>query len=166
MLVRLVASVLLLAASSGPSLSAGSGHAVGAAEHVSELDGVRIIHAWTRATSTPEALVYLELENRSGRTVSLIGGESESGSAVTLVGLRFRDGAAELVTLPAVPVKDGAELHLDPEGLALRVEGLKEPLHPGDVIEIEVRLESGHVDVDVEVEAADATGHSHAGHAH
>jgi len=162
---RLACSALLLTSLAFPVLAAGeTDH--GSAEHVSELGGVRIIHAWTRATTAREDLIFLEVENRAGKTVALTGGESEIGAAVTLVGIRFKDGAPEFVSLPAIPVKDGGVLQLDPEGLALRIEGLKQPLHEGDVIEVEVELDIGHLDVDVEVEAENATGHSHAGHSH
>ena len=164
---RLAAIALLSSCLTLPAIAAEkAGHDHGPAEHVSELDGVRIVHAWTRATTGAEALIFFEIENRAGKSVSLSGGESEIGASVTLVGVRFKDGVSELVDLPAVPVKDGGDLHLDPEGLALRIDGLTQPLHEGDVIEIEVMLDIGHVDVDVEVEAEDATGHSHAGHSH
>lgn len=164
-----IVSALLLSCLAGPALSenqADHEHHHGPAEHVSELERVRIVHAWTRATTSGEAMIFFELENHTGKTVSLTGGESEIGTAVTLGGIRFKDGVAEFVALPAVPVKDGADLHLDPEGLALRVEGLTESLHQGDVIEVEVELDIGHLDVAVEVEAENATGHSHAGHVH
>ncbi len=167
MLRRLAVCVPLLASSALPALAGeNTGHDHHSAGHVAELDGVRIIHAWTRATATREATLFFELENHAGKTISLVGGDSEAGSSVTLVGIRFKDGVAEFVPLPAVPVKSGSELRLDPEGLALRLEGLKASLHKGDVIEVEVQLDIGHLDVDVEVEAEDATGHSHAGHVH
>ena len=164
---RLAASALLSSCLTLAVMAAEkAGHDHGPAEHVSELDGVRIIHAWTRATTGAEALVFFEIENRSGKPVSLTGGESDLGSSVTLVGVQFKDGVAEPVELPSVPVKDGGDLHLEPEGLALRIGGLTQPLAEGDVIEVEVEFDIGHVDVDVEVEAEDATGHSHAGHSH
>lgn len=164
---RLAASTLLLSCLMLPAFAAEkAGHDHGPAEHVSELDGVRIIHAWTRATVGGEALIFFEIENRAGKPVSLTGGESDLGASVTLVGMQFKDGVAESVELPAVPVKDGGDLHLEPEGLALRIGGLTQPLAEGDVIEVEVEFDIGHVDVDVEVEAEDATGHSHAGHSH
>tara|TARA_R110002020_G_scaffold98736_14_gene234846 strand:+ start:1704 stop:2207 length:504 start_codon:yes stop_codon:yes gene_type:complete len=167
MLRRLAASALFVLCLTLPAIAAEkAGHDHGPAEHVSDLDGVRIIHAWTRATTGAEALIFFEVENRSGKPVSLTGGESDLGASVTLVGMQFKDGVAEPVELPSVPVKDGGDLQLEPEGLALRIGGLTRPLAEGDVIEVEVAFDIGHVDVDVEVEAEDATGHSHAGHAH
>ncbi|SHL57367.1 copper chaperone PCu(A)C [Roseibium suaedae] len=167
MLANFAVSCSLLAALSVPAFSEdAAGHHHGEAEHVSELGGVRIVHAWTRATEDEEALVFFELENGSDKTVTLIGGESEAASAVALVGIDFKGGEAKLVPLPQVPVKPGSELHLDPESLALQLTGLTAPLKQGDVVEVEVQLDLGHLDVDVEVEAADAKGHSHAGHSH
>ncbi|MBD8893908.1 copper chaperone PCu(A)C [Roseibium litorale] len=167
MLVKFAASFALLASLSVPALSEdAAGHHHHEAEHVSELGGVRIVHAWTRATDGKDALVFFELENGSDKTVTLLGGESEAAGAVALVGIDFKGGEAKLVPLPQIPVKPGSELHLDPESVGLQLSGLTAPLHQGDVIEVEVELDLGHLDVDVEVEAAGAKGHSHAGHSH
>ena len=136
--------------------------------HVSELAGVRAIHAWTRATDGDTALVFVEIENRSEATVVLEGGESEAAASAELVGFQMKDGQPVYVTLPKMPIAAGRELVLEPEGLAFRLSGLGAPLAQGDEIEMELELEFdvGHMDVHVAVEAETATHHSHAGHAH
>ena len=134
--------------------------------HVSELDGLRAVHAWTRATSGKTALVFVEIENGSGKDVLLQGGESAHAASVDLVGFKLQDGAPAYVLLPSLPVKAGREVELSPEGLALRLNGLKEPLKEGEEIEMEIEFDAGHLEVHVEVEDADATQHGHAGHSH
>lgn len=134
--------------------------------HVSELAGLRAIHAWTRATDGDTALVFVEIENRSEATVVLEGGESAAAASADLVGFQMTDGRPEYVTLPKMPIAAGRELVLEPEGLALRLSGLGAPLAQGDEIEMELEFDVGHMDVHVAVEAENATRHSHAGHAH
>ncbi|MEF2073964.1 copper chaperone PCu(A)C [Consotaella aegiceratis] len=135
--------------------------------HVSELDGVRVIHAWTRATSARTTEVFFDVQNRSDADVALTGGESGIAEMVSLVGFTMSgEGEGTYETLPSVPIKAGGTMKLAPNGLALQLGGLKQALRQGDEIEIEVIFDIGHMDVHVEVEAADATQHSHAGHNH
>lgn len=144
------------------------GHEAGHDEshHVSEIAGVRILHAWTRATDGAEALVFMEIDNRSDGEIVVEGGESDAAETVELVGFRLVNGAPVYEPLPSMPVGAGKEMQLAPNGLAFRLGGLREPLHQGDEFEMEVELDGGHVDVFVAVEAADARQHSHAGHQH
>lgn len=134
--------------------------------HVSELGGVRAVHAWTRATDGGTALVFVEIDNGSDATVVLQGAESEAAGSVELVGFRMKDGQPDYVALPQMPIAAGRELVLEPEALALRLTGLRAPLAKGDEIEMELHFDVGHMDVHVAVEAENATRHSHAGHAH
>lgn len=134
--------------------------------HVSELGQVRAVHAWTRATSGDSALIFVDIENHSDAVVVLQGGESDFAESAELVGFRLKDGEPSYVVLKSVPIKGGTELVLEPEGLALRLNGLSEPLHEGEEVEIEIEFDAGHMDVFVEVGAATAKAHSHAGHQH
>jgi copper(I)-binding protein len=134
--------------------------------HVSDLGGVRAIHAWTRATNADTALVFVEIENGSAGTVLLEGAESAAAATAELVGFQMKDGEPGYVVLPKMPIAAGRELVLEPEGLALRLTGLQAPLVRGDEVEVELEFDIGHMDVDVAVEAENATRHSHAGHAH
>jgi len=134
--------------------------------HVSELDGVRAVHAWTRATNADTALVFVEIENGSAETVLLEGAESAAAASAELVGFQMQDGEPGYVALPKMPIAAGRELVLEPEGLALRLTGLRAPLVRGDEVEVELAFDIGHMDVDVAIEAENATRHSHAGHVH
>ncbi|WP_346911206.1 copper chaperone PCu(A)C [uncultured Roseibium sp.] len=134
--------------------------------HLSELHGVKAIHAWTRATSDDHALVFVEIENETDKEVILLGGEADNAGSVDLVGFQLVDGKAVYTPLPQVPVAAGSELHLEPEALAMRLEGLTGKLEKGQEFEMEIEFDIGHMDVHVTIEAADAKTHSHAGHAH
>lgn len=145
--------------------------AVAAAEdhddhHVSELNGVRAVHAWTRATGGDTALVFVDIENGSDAIVLIEGGHSEDAATVELVGFRLKDGEPVYEPVGSVPVGPGNEMQLAPERLALRLSGLRQPLAEGGEFELEIVLDIGEIDVHVAVEAADATQHSHAGHSH
>mgnify|MGYP001224927719 CR=1 FL=1 len=134
--------------------------------HVSELGGIRAVHAWTRSTDGDTALIFADIENRSAQTVVLTGGESALAEDVRLVGFQMTDGEPHYVALPEMPIGAGKEILLEPEGLALQLTGVKQALREGTEIEVELEFDTGHMDVHVEVGRADATRHSHAGHAH
>lgn len=134
-------------------------------DHVSVLDGVRAIHAWTRETAATDTLVFVEIENTSNREVRLIGGDAELADSVTLVGFKMTDGEPTYVALPPVTIKPSRDLVLAPRGIALRLDGLEAPLREGETFEMELVLDTGHLDVHVSVEDEKATQHGHAGHA-
>jgi periplasmic copper chaperone A len=134
--------------------------------HVSELNGVRAVHAWTRATGGNIALVFVDIENGSDAIVLIEGGHSEIAGTVELVGFRLKDGNPAYEPVGSVPVGPGKEMQLAPERLALRLTGLTQPLAEGGEFELEIVFDIGEIDVHVAVEAVDATQHSHAGHNH
>jgi hypothetical protein len=138
----------------------------GHSRHEAEADGLRALHAWTRATSGRTSLIFVEIENNSAGTVSIVGGHADWADAVELVGFRLKDGEPTWVALPPVPVKAGTAMMLAPDGLALRAVGVKQALVQGEEHEIEIEFDSGHLDMVVQVEAVDARAHSHAGHQH
>lgn len=161
-----IAAVAAVFVSLGAAVAQDHDHDHDGDHHVSELNGVRTVHAWTRATSGPDALVFVEVGNRSAADAVLLGGECECAASVELVGFELKDGEGVYTPLPGVPVGPGHELMLEPEGLALRLTGLTAPLVQGGEIEMEFAFDIGHLDVHVEIGAANAKQHSHAGHKH
>ena len=134
--------------------------------HEGEHAGVRTVHAWTRATSAGTALLFVDIENSSDHDIAVTGGECEIAGTVELVGFQLKDGEPDYVALPPVPIKAGTEMTLAPNGLALRLNGLKMPLVKGEEHEIEIEFDFGHIEMFFQVEAADAKHHSHVGHQH
>ncbi|WP_213686000.1 copper chaperone PCu(A)C [Roseicyclus sp.] len=135
-------------------------------KHLTEIDGLRIVHAWMPATSGPDAMIYMEIENGSDGLVTLSGAEAPDGMTVELVGFTYTDGVEAWQVLPAMPIAAGGNLDLAPRGVALRISGLSASLVEGDEIEIEVLFGDLRLDVHVEVEDKNATAHGHAGHNH
>ena len=135
-------------------------------EHVAEAHGLRVTHAWTRATGGDEALVFFELENEGEATVTVTGATSSVGAAGSLAGFRLVDGAPGLMPVPSLPVEAGAEVDFTPVGLGVLLTGLAAPLVEGGSFVLELETSAGPVPITVLVEDADATQHSHAGHAH
>jgi copper(I)-binding protein len=153
-----IAALLAAVAAASPAFAEES-------DHLAELDGLRAVHAWTRATDGAETLVFVEIENEGETPVTLEGARAD-GLVATLVGFRMQDGEGGYETIPSMPVAPGRELHLEPDGLAIRLTGLTDPLAEGGEIEMELLTSLGALPIHVEVEAADATTHSHAGHSH
>lgn len=136
-------------------------------DHLAELEGVSILHAWTRAGRPGERDIYMEIANEGEVDVALAGGETHDGLEAVIIATRYGASGAEAVPLDSFPLAPGAEIDLTPEGLFLRVDGFPDNLEKGDTFEFHVEIEPiGEIEVVVEVEAADATQHSHAGHAH
>lgn len=134
-------------------------------DHLAERDGLRAVHAWTRATDGTEALVFVELKNEGDAPVTLEGARVD-GLEMTLVAFRMRGGSESYETVAFVPVAPGRELHLEPDGLAIQLTGLTDALQEGGEMELDLLTSLGALPIHVEVEAADATSHSHAGHNH
>lgn len=136
-------------------------------DHVSELQGVRIVHAWTNATDGDSARVFMEIENGSGMDVTLTGGSAAIGEAVMLMGAPIRAGEDEPIAIDPFPIAAGSDMALEPATLFLMIDGLTDHLHEGESFEMSVTLDPiGEIEVDVAVEAEGAKEHSHAGHSH
>ncbi|WP_308917263.1 copper chaperone PCu(A)C [Jannaschia sp. LMIT008] len=156
-----LATIVLAAALAPLAATAEDGHD----DHLAELDGLRAVHAWTRATDATETLIFVEIQNEGEVAVTLEGAHAD-GLDATLVGFRLQDGSPVYEPVDAVPVAPGRELHLEPDGLAIRLTGLSTPLAEGEEMEMELVTSLGEIEIHVEVEAADAIAHSHAGHNH
>lgn len=135
-------------------------------EHVAAAGDIRIVHPWARAASAGgETLVFMEIEN-TGATDRLVGGETALAEDVHIVGLTLSGDSVSVAEVGAVEIKAG-DFHLDPGGLALELHGLTGDLVAGTHFDLLVNFETaGPIALEVEVEPADATQHSHAGHAH
>jgi hypothetical protein len=157
----LLVSCLAVALSVLPSWAEEDDHA-----HVAKAEGLRVLHAWARATQGPDAYVFAEIENAGPAARTLTGAEAEAAGASALVGFGITDGVAGWTVLPGVPVASGADLHLEPDVLAIRLEGLTAPLVEGDNLALHFVFDGLDIAVEAEIGAADARAHSHAGHLH
>ncbi len=135
-------------------------------DHVTRVDGIEILHAWAQATEGSTGRVFMEITNEGDQDVTLLGGDTDIGGAVTLMAMSYSDGA-KAVDIGSFPLKAGAEIDLTPDGLFFEIADLAIHLDQGASFEMHVDLDPiGEIEVVVEVEAEDAGNHSHAGHNH
>jgi periplasmic copper chaperone A len=136
-------------------------------DHVAQKGDVRVVHAWSRATDADEGVVFMDIESLGGGGDRLTGAESGAAERVEIHGAVLKDGELASQPLDTVEIPAGGEFVLEPGAVFLKLVGLKQPLQQGEEFEVELLFaEAGELDVYVLVEAADATQHSHAGHAH
>lgn len=135
-------------------------------EHLTEADGLRVLHAWTNAGTGDVAQVYLEIENTGEAPIELTGAHAgEARATIVASAIAASGGVPE--TLDALLLPAGVETVLEPGGLHLRLAGVEAPRDEGDEMDLTLTFaDLGEVEVHVRVEAADATQHSHAGHSH
>ena len=135
-------------------------------DHVAQKGDVKVVHAWSRATDADEGVVFMGIESLGGGD-RLTGAESEAAERVEIHGAVLKDGEMASQPLDAVEIPAGGEFVLESGAVFLKLLGLKQPLRQGEEFGVELLFaEAGELDVHVLVEAADATQHSHAGHAH
>ncbi|NOG31452.1 copper chaperone PCu(A)C [Halomonas sp. TBZ9] len=136
------------------------------ASHVSELDNLRALHAWTNATRDRDAHIYVELENTGTQTITLTGAYAEIAQTAQLTGFRLVDGEPQYAPIEAMPLDPSSTLVLSPNGLSIQLEGLSKALKEGEHFDVHLDTNAGRLALHVEVESASARQHSHAGHAH
>ncbi len=149
-------------------LSTGIAGAVLAKEdkHVGRVGDLKILHVWTRATSSLSQPVDIFLEIENARNADqLVGAASDIAAKAAIVGLSYKPGTVAFLESAEVPAR--GQLVLEPDGIAIRLEGLKQPLKQGQDFQIRLTFQNaGSVMVTGEVMAANARRHGHAGHGH
>lgn len=135
-------------------------------DHLAELDGVRILHAWTNATDENRAAVYMEIENETDAEMVLIGGDADIAANVHLMAMNFKNPGS-FVELRGLPIAAKTAFPLTAHSVFLELHDLTTPLPEGGGFDMHIVIEPvGEIEIHVEVEAADAADHSHAGHKH
>lgn len=130
--------------------------------HLSEKDGVRLLHPWG-VMSRDGLEVYVTIENGSGSTITITGGDSAHGDLMLLA---TDPGTDTVVPVSEMPVSAGAEMEFAPGELFLRLDTPPD-LHVGDVIEAHLELAPmGEIQMDIEIFGPGTTDHPHAGHNH
>lgn len=136
-------------------------------DHLSEIGGVRVLHAWTNAGDGDAARVYMEIENEGDGPAELVAASAEGAETATFVASPIRAEGGVPETLDGILLPAGVAVALEPRGLYLLLQGVDAPREEGGEMEMTLTFEpQGEVEVHVLVEAADATQHSHAGHSH
>ena len=160
--MRLLAAAIILITPLTAAWSADDDHD----DHLSELGGVRVLHAWTRATDADHAEVFMDIENTGDAELSLISAETDIADEVHILAIDHAAGG-KAVDIDALPISAASETILAPDGVFLELHGLDKSLAKGDEFEMHLHLDPlGEIEVHVQVEAANAANHSHAGHSH
>jgi copper(I)-binding protein len=158
---KLLLAVMILVATFDPVT------AEEAEEHMAQAGDIKVVHAWARATDAEEGAVFMDIESLGGAGDRLTGATSEAAERVEIHGTQLQDGTMTSQRLEAIDVPAGGEFVLEPGAVFLKLLGLKQALVEGQELKAELAFaQAGRLEVHVLVEAADATQHSHAGHAH
>ncbi len=131
-------------------------------------EGVSVEQAMVRAgpPSLSTTAAYLTLHNNSGKNISLTGAHSPAAQEASLHETVLSDGVTKMRPVPRVQVAAGASVTLSPGGLHLMLNGLRQPLHPGESVEIVLEFSDGStLPVHAEVRDLRDGGHDHE-HAH
>ncbi len=99
-------------------------------------NGIAVTDAWSRAAmSGRTGVVYLTITD-SGTPDRLISGSSPVAAKVTLHESFDDHGVMKMRPVAALPVQRGAPLTLGPGGYHIMLEGLKQPLQPGETFPV------------------------------
>ncbi|MDE2344363.1 MAG: copper chaperone PCu(A)C [Betaproteobacteria bacterium] len=113
-----------------------------------------IDQAYARATAPGQevGVIYLTIENTGKQEEHLLSATSPVARVVTLHSTRMSGGMSSMHRQSSFAIPAGSKLELQPSGLHLMLEGLKEPLVEGQQIAVRLRFDpAGEVEVSVPV---------------
>lgn len=113
--------------------------------------------AWARDTigGTGAAAVYMTITSPGADR--LTGASSPAAARTDLMTMTSKDGAMGMDYVKAIDLPAGTPVSLDPKGLHVWLEDLKQPLKAGESVSLTLRFEKGgERQVSVKVVAADA----------
>lgn len=128
------------------------GGAVSAFGHEVALEGLKIVHPWTRepAAGVTDVPVYMTIRNSGAVTERVLAASSPLARSVRLVGV---GGHGDAPGQPVIEIPAGASVTLSATGSHLEIEGLTEPLTGYEMFPLWLTLEkAGRVEVEVMVE--------------
>lgn len=135
-------------------------------DHVARIGRIAIEHAWARATRDKDGQVFLTIQNE-GAADRLISASTPVADRAEIHGAVLVAGKPGSKALGPLQLAAGKTFELEPQGVFLKLVGLKRRLVKGEALELALTFEtSGTGLVHVEIEAADAKRHGHAGHKH
>ena len=100
---------------------------------------VKLSDAWVSAAVKGDTLAYLVVENGTMYDVYITGAETDDAEAVELI--QTAGGKSRVAKEVAVAAFD--RLAMSPDGIHLRVKGLRRSLGPGDTVALILTLDSG-----------------------
>ncbi len=91
----------------------------------------------------PNSAVFMSIENQSDEQRALVGAESAASQIVELHTHLEEDGVMRMRRVEKLKVPAGETVTLEPGGLHVMLIGLKQPLEPGDTLDLTLIFEDG-----------------------
>lgn len=91
----------------------------------------------------PNSAVFMSLENQTGDSQALVGAESAASEIVELHTHVEEGGMMRMRRIEKIEVPAGETVTLKPGGLHVMLIGLKQPLEPGDAVDLALIFEDG-----------------------
>src|SRR5687767_5618073 len=83
-------------------------------DHVAAKGGIKVVHAWSRATTAEDGVVLMEIESLDGSGDRLTGARSGLARKVEIHGAVLENGALTSKPLAAVEIPAGGTFVLEP----------------------------------------------------
>jgi copper(I)-binding protein len=91
----------------------------------------------------PNSAVFMSIANQSGQNQALVGAESAASEIVELHTHVEEDGMMRMRRIEKIEVPAGETVSLKPGGLHVMLIGLKQPLEPGEAVDLTLIFEDG-----------------------
>jgi copper(I)-binding protein len=115
---------------------------------------VKVENAWARAPAPGQKVASAYAELTSPSNAALLGAASPVAERVELHTMTMDGGVMRMRAVPRVELPAGTTVKLAPGGLHLMLFGLKQPLHGGDKVPLELSVQSaGSAPATLKVEA-------------
>lgn len=106
---------------------------------------VSVVDPWVRLVppASHASAAYLTLKNDGDHDVSVIGVSSDAATGSDLHGMRMNEGRMVMFRVESVVVPAHGRFSLVPGGMHIMLMGLKQPLKPGQAVDIVLYLSDG-----------------------
>ncbi len=103
--------------------------------------------AWIRhlPPAVPVRAGYVVITNPSSKPVTIVAAASPAFARVEFHRSVERDGQMQMQRVESVTIEPGARLAFEPGGLHLMLIEPRSKLKPGDLVELELRLDDGQI---------------------
>ena len=103
--------------------------------------------AWIRQLppAVPVRAGYVVITNPTAKPITIVAAASPAFARVEFHESVERDGKMQMQRVESITIEPGARLAFEPGGLHLMLIEPRETFKPGDVVEVELRLEDGRV---------------------
>ena len=133
-------------------------------------ESIKLANAWVRAPAAGQTTLSAYVELTSDRDAALVAAGSPAAARVELHSSTVEGGVMRMRALPRIDLPAGQTVKLAPGGMHLMLIGVKQPVKPGDRLQIVLSIQpSGPaagtslttVTLEAEVRASASTSHNH-----